>query len=333
MLFSLKCFLSYLFFFLFFLKIVTCQDNCSKVQCSSAGNEPEIVTPFGNKDLQGGGCGYPGFSLTCNILDKTVLKLPQSGEFLVRKIDYVNKEIRLYDQNNCLAQRLQQQNLNVNLSPFKAYAYQIYNFFNCPASITSIPNALAVPCLSNPTNTVLVTVPSSSEVDSNITKVLVNGGCQISAPVTIPIPFSAINKVSSYDFSIDDLYLTWIEPKKSEQNKPESNDPKGEENSFDWKKLLTIGFPILGAIAAIATIADILRKRKRRRQKKQEQKEREQKAREEREREEKPRQPPQHPPQYPPQHPPLYHPQQSLPYQQHPAPYYSQHPPHYHGYA
>ncbi|KAI3969765.1 hypothetical protein MKW92_038520 [Papaver armeniacum] len=313
---SLKFVSSYLFFFFLFLKIVTCQENCSKVQCSNAGNEPEIVTPFGNKDLQGGGCGYPGFSLTCNILDKTVLKLPQSGEFLVRKIDYANKEIRLYDQNNCLAQRLQQQNLNVNLSPFKAYAYQIYNFYICPASITSIPNARAVPCLSNPTNTVLVTVPSSSEVDSNITKVLVNGGCQISAPVTIPIPFILMIFILHG--------LNRINPNK----KTRIQRSKRRRKNFDWKKLLTIGFPILGAIAAIATIADILHKRKRRRQKKQEQKEREekeQKAREEREREEKAR--------HPPQHPPLYHPQQSLPYQQHPAPYYSQQPPHYHGYA
>lgn len=98
---------------------------CPSVQCSDVRNEPDIVYPFGVKDLQGVGCGYPGFNLTCNNFEKIVLKLPQSGEFVVRKIYYANKEIRLYDQNNCLARRLQQKILNVNMLPFKANAYHI----------------------------------------------------------------------------------------------------------------------------------------------------------------------------------------------------------------
>ncbi|RZC84812.1 hypothetical protein C5167_047595 [Papaver somniferum] len=224
--------LTYFFFiFLISLKLVACQKICPVYRCSDAGHEPDIVYPFGIKEHQEVGCGYPGFNLTCNILDKTVLKLPQSGEFLVRKIDYANKEIRLYDQNNCLARRLQDQNLNVNLSPFKAYAYQIYNFFNCPPSITKNSTTLAVtkvPCLSNPTNTVFVTISSSSEVDSNIAEALISGGCELLAPVTVPIPFSAVNKVSSYDFSIEDLYLTWNEPK----NIPASDSPKKKRSSF-----------------------------------------------------------------------------------------------------
>ncbi|KAI3886796.1 hypothetical protein MKW98_017148, partial [Papaver atlanticum] len=169
--------------FLTFLKIVT-------------GQKIYIVYPFGIKDLQGVECGYPGFNPTCNNFEKTVLKLPQSGEFLVRKIDYANKEIRLYDQNNCLA-----------------YAYQIYNFFNCPPSITCNISSLKgspihVSCLSTTTNTVLVVVSSSS--DSNTSKAMVNGGCEIGAAVTIPIPFSSVTKISSYDFTTDDLYLTCV---------------------------------------------------------------------------------------------------------------------------
>ncbi|MCL7023046.1 hypothetical protein MKW94_006036 [Papaver nudicaule] len=212
--------LSYFFLviFLIIINIVTGQMSCAPAQCSNAGNEPDIVYPFGNKDLQGVGCGYPGFNLTCNTFDRTVLKLPQSGEFLVRKIDYPNKEIRLYDEKNCLARRLLQLNLNVNLLPFKAYAYQMYIFFNCPPSITSNSSALAVekiPCLSNPTTTVLAASSSDSEVDRHITKVLISEGCEILSPVIIPIPFSAITKVSSYEFSTDDLYLTWNEPQST----------------------------------------------------------------------------------------------------------------------
>ncbi|MCL7049291.1 hypothetical protein MKW94_007905 [Papaver nudicaule] len=258
---SLKLVLSYLFIFLFSLKKITCQDTCSSVQCSEAGNEPDIVFPFGNKDLQGEGCGYPGFNLTCNSFDKTVLKLPQSGEFLVRKIDYANKEIRLYDQNNCLARRLQQQNLNVNLLPFKAFAYQSYNFFNCPPAITSNPSALAiqrklllVPCLGNPTNTVLVSVSSGSEFDSNITKVLINGDCQILDPVTIPIPFDAINKIYSYDFTTDDLYLTWVTPEKPTTNGNENGDESKDKGKPNWKKIIFITVSVLMVAAVMVFI-------------------------------------------------------------------------------
>ncbi|KAI3891370.1 hypothetical protein MKX03_031466 [Papaver bracteatum] len=204
--------LTYFFVTIFFtfLKIVTGQKMCPSVRCSDVRNEPDIFYPFGIKDLQGVGCGYSGFNLTCNTFEKTVLKLPQSGEFLVRKIDYVNKEIRLYDQNNCLARRLQQKKLNVNLLPFKAYASQIYNFFNCPPSITSNISSLKgsptpVSCLSTATNTVLVAIGAS---------------------VTIPIPFSAVTKISSYDFTTHDLYLTWVEPKNPDDSKID-NDKEG----------------------------------------------------------------------------------------------------------
>ncbi|KAI3948983.1 hypothetical protein MKW98_021589 [Papaver atlanticum] len=233
------------------------------VKCSDIGNEPEILYPFVIKDRQGGGCGYPGFNITCNTFDKTVLKLPQSGEFLVRSIDYDKKEIRLYDQNNCLPRRYQQQNLNVNLSPFKAFHYQTYNIFSCPPSIQSDPAAnalrgiLIVPCLSNSTTTVLVSVSDDSQLDGDITRVLINGGCQRVSPITIPIPFHAITKVYDYWLTVEDLFLTWVEPRK----------PK-EEEKFNWKKtLFTIIIPVLGGLAAIATIVDLLRKRRKRKQK------------------------------------------------------------------
>ncbi|KAI3891371.1 hypothetical protein MKX03_031467 [Papaver bracteatum] len=251
-------FLSNLFIFLLFLTTVTCEEKCSSVQCSDAGNEPEVIYPFRIKDLQDAGCGYPGFNLTCNTFDKTVIKLPQSGEFLVRKIDYTEKEIRLYDQNNCLARRFQQQDLAVNLSPFKAFAYRSYNFFNCPPSISDSNNgtrtvirAFRVPCMSTPTNIVAVTLSSGSSDDFNSTRFLINGGCEMLAPVTIPIPFKAITKIYSYDFSSDDLYLTWVEPKKPEDRK------KGGKK-FDWVKFATIITPIIGGIGAIATIVKLI---------------------------------------------------------------------------
>ncbi|KAI3925479.1 hypothetical protein MKW92_004231 [Papaver armeniacum] len=154
---SKNVFLFNLIFFILSIGGVISQKSCSSVRCSVPGNEPEIIYPFGNIDLQGVGCGSPGFNVTCDIHDHTVLKLPQSGEFLVRKIDYAKKEIRLYDQKDCLARRLQRQNLSMDLSPFKAYAYKKYHFFNCPTSVTKsnpdISTIAIIPCMSNANTT------------------------------------------------------------------------------------------------------------------------------------------------------------------------------------
>ncbi|XP_026419370.1 putative RING-H2 finger protein ATL21A [Papaver somniferum] len=243
-----------LIFFTVALGGVTSQKSCASVQCSVPGNEPEITYPFGNKDLQGIGCGFPGFDITCDIHDHTVLKLPQSGEFLVRKIDYAKKEIRLYDQKNCLARRLQRKSISTDLSPFKAYAYKKYHFFSCPTSVTrsnpDVGTIAIIPCLSNATNSVLVTVSLGGDVDSYTAKVLIAGGCEICASVTIPIPFTAIAKISSYDFRIDDLYLTWVEPEKSEDSTKGTDDIKGREGKKSIGKLVGMIVGITAAIAA-----------------------------------------------------------------------------------
>ncbi|KAI3891368.1 hypothetical protein MKX03_031464, partial [Papaver bracteatum] len=169
--------------------------NCSMVQCGDDWNEPEINFPFVVNDRQGGECGYPGFNITCNIFDtsKTVLELSRSEEFLVRKIDYFDQEIRLYDKDDCLARRLRY--LNGDLSPFKAYGNWVYVYFYCPPSIISNPSVVAysrvilhIPCLSSPTATVMVTLSSAYyESYQNVSDALFDGGCQVDASVYIPI--------------------------------------------------------------------------------------------------------------------------------------------------
>ncbi|MCL7049693.1 hypothetical protein MKW94_024012 [Papaver nudicaule] len=240
------------------------QNNCpiTNYQCSNVGNEPPILYPFRVKDRQGEGCGHPGFDLTCNALDRTVLKLAQSGEFLVRKIDYDNKEIRLYDQGNCLARRLQQRNLNVNLFPFKAFGYQTFNFFHCPPSATNDPPSelagkfLGVPCLSDERNTVLYTVSSSSTSDSKMSQVFMSLGCLVKTPIAIPVPLAAVTNPYGYELIHGDLYLTWVDPNKLPVvDNPDLNEPAVK---IDFLKLLkVIGPIILGLLTGIAAIVSI----------------------------------------------------------------------------
>ncbi|RZC84814.1 hypothetical protein C5167_047594 [Papaver somniferum] len=263
--------------------MITCQDNCSIIKCGDAWDEPQIDFPFVVNDRQGGECGYPGFNITCNVFrkSKTVLEISRSEEFLVRKIDYFYREIRLYDQDNCLARRLRYSKFD--LSPFKAYGRWVYAFFYCPPSIISDPSVVAyssvilnVPCLSSPTATVVVTLSSAYYKSyQNVSDALFNGGCQVDASVYIPISSKASSTGSFYDFTTDDLYLTWVQPVKpspreAETNVPlpkedETKDPEVDEKRINWKKLATIIAPSLGGIVAIATIVCVICRRKQRR--------------------------------------------------------------------
>ncbi|RZC70766.1 hypothetical protein C5167_033910 [Papaver somniferum] len=253
----------------FFLTFIAGQNNCPiSYQCSYVENEPQISYPFRVIDRQGEGCGYPGFDLTCNTFDKPVLKLPHSGDFLVRKVDYVNKEIRLYDQGNCLARRFQQQNLDIHLSPFKAFGYQTLNFYNCPPSATNNPpNELAgkflgVPCLSDQRNTVLYTISSGSPSDGKISQVFMSLGCLINAPITIPVPLAAVTNAYAYELIHGDLYLTWVDPDPNgavnEPKNPLGGDkPDSDDAAYNFMKLLKAIGPIIGVIGAIGTIITI----------------------------------------------------------------------------
>ncbi|PRQ58442.1 putative chromatin regulator PHD family [Rosa chinensis] len=175
-------------------------DDCPASMCGNTGFP--IRFPFGLQGYQPKNCSYPGFDLTCNTQGITVLRLPNSGEFFVRAIDYVTQEIQLYDPSSCLPKRLL--SLNLSGSPFVAAFYQNYTFLSCPASFTE-SKFTPIDCLSNSTTSVLAT-PSISLANS-MSKV-----CKIIA--TMPVPVSGI--VESEDgFSTDfdsDLSLTWYEP-------------------------------------------------------------------------------------------------------------------------
>ncbi|KAJ6972497.1 hypothetical protein NC653_032936 [Populus alba x Populus x berolinensis] len=84
--------------------------DCSISACSI--DDVPVRFPFRLEGNQPRNCGYPGFDLSCNNPRTTVLKLPHSGDFLVRDIDYCTQQIQLYDSDNCLPKRLLQLNLS-----------------------------------------------------------------------------------------------------------------------------------------------------------------------------------------------------------------------------
>ncbi|KAF2291235.1 hypothetical protein GH714_020802 [Hevea brasiliensis] len=139
------------FFFLSF-SIIHASGYCPISSCSR--DDISVRFPFRLEGPQPQYCGYPGFNLSCDNQSKTVLKLPCSGDFLVRGINYLTQQIQVYDSDNCLPKRLL--SFNLSGSPFVAAAYHNYTFLSCPTQIVE-SRLTTIDCLSNSTTSVLAT--------------------------------------------------------------------------------------------------------------------------------------------------------------------------------
>ncbi|TXG63025.1 hypothetical protein EZV62_010019 [Acer yangbiense] len=191
------------FFLLFFIfPLIVSAEYCETSFCGNDGDVVPIRFPFQLERKQSGNCSFPGFRIGCNSHGKTILKLPNSGQFFVRDISYISQQISLYDPDNCLPGRLQ--SFNLSGSPFLVSFYHNYTFLSCPAQLTKSRYA-AIDCLSNSTTSVLATI-SMSLVNS------MTPSCQIISTLPVPVSWPV-----QYDegFSNDlnnDLRLTWYAP-------------------------------------------------------------------------------------------------------------------------
>ncbi|MED6196152.1 hypothetical protein PIB30_044651 [Stylosanthes scabra] len=118
-----------------------CTDKCGRIK---------IQFPFYLRDSNlnnlENATYLPGFELSCNDEDQTLLKLPKakSLSFFVKKIDYKSQQIQIYDPNNCLPSQLLALG-NSSTSPFRFISVDYggetissnVSFFSCPSSSSS----------------------------------------------------------------------------------------------------------------------------------------------------------------------------------------------------
>ncbi|KAF6151876.1 hypothetical protein GIB67_010450 [Kingdonia uniflora] len=120
------------------------QDECSRVsRCKH--HAPAVRFPFKLKGHHPDHCGYPGFELYCTTEKETMVKLPSSGDFIVKSINYKSQFMDIADPDNCIPRRLLQ-HLNFSESPFHQFKINIMDeygpvvvhleefnltFFNC----------------------------------------------------------------------------------------------------------------------------------------------------------------------------------------------------------
>ncbi|EEF39071.1 RING-H2 finger protein ATL3K, putative [Ricinus communis] len=190
-----------IFFLLFLLPIIYASEHCAVSKCSN--DKVPVRFPFRLEGLQSQQqCGYPGFNLSCNNQRKTVLKLPYSGDFLVRGINYLTQQIQLYDPDNCIPKRLL--SFNLSGSPFLAAAHQNYTFLSCPSQLVE-SRFTTINCLSNSTTSVLATA-SKSIADSLATS------CGVIITLSIPFSWPVQYDEGFSNELMDDLQLTWYSP-------------------------------------------------------------------------------------------------------------------------
>ncbi|XP_022633830.1 putative RING-H2 finger protein ATL21A [Vigna radiata var. radiata] len=188
--------------FLFFIfPVIYASSDCQFSFCGS--NNIIVRFPFQREDEQNPYCGYPGFNLICTNNSKALLKLPHSGVFYVRNINYLAQKIQVYDPDDCLPKRLL--SLNVSGSPFIHTFTRNYTFLSC-----TLQNAgsqfIPIDCLSNSTHFVSA-VPSL-----NLPNPL-PASCYVITSLFVPVAGQEQQYDGNFtgEFS-QDLVLTWDRP-------------------------------------------------------------------------------------------------------------------------
>ncbi|KAG8493366.1 hypothetical protein CXB51_010934 [Gossypium anomalum] len=114
---------------------ITYLDGCQPMSCKRGA--PSVRFPFQLKGRQHESCGSPGFNLSCNNKNQTVLELPKSVKLLVKRIDYVKQMIQVYAEDGCVQKQLP--NLALSSSPFEFMSdyysfgsiYKNFTLFKC----------------------------------------------------------------------------------------------------------------------------------------------------------------------------------------------------------
>lgn len=154
------------FMFLFCLSLLNASEakRCSSSSCES--RNVDVSFPFCL--FQSLTCGHTGYNLLCIDRYETALKLPNSGLFLIRDIDYEKQRIRL--PNNCMATRLL--SFDASGSPFSPLHLLNHTILACPnEDIKSSSRYKPIRCHRNSTSSFFAirfdlasSMPSSCEI-------------------------------------------------------------------------------------------------------------------------------------------------------------------------
>ncbi|KAI8029827.1 putative RING-H2 finger protein ATL21A [Camellia lanceoleosa] len=186
----------------------TGREDCKPKRCNSYG--PEIRLPFRLKDAeqqqqQPEHYGCPGFDLSCDHENHTMLELPFSVKVAVKEIDYMSQLIYTYGPHDCFPLLLQNLNLSTTTSPFQlamrsnGYLTNL-SFFSCSSTLPISYNPIT--CLSRDPNRKVYAFPS----DNSMYYYPLLSCKKMSFKISSPIPFDI------FDQQPYELILKWSTP-------------------------------------------------------------------------------------------------------------------------
>ncbi|XP_061358248.1 putative RING-H2 finger protein ATL21A [Gastrolobium bilobum] len=191
-----------LILFFTYLTLVASMETCLDSVCQI--KEPIIRFPFQIEGKQEKTCGYPGFKVSCSEKGQTLLKLPNSRELSIQRINYAAQQLWVNDPNNCIPKRLL--SLNLSGSPFDAVYYQEFTFFNCSLNLEYLMYRYKpIACLSDASKYAVFATPSQS-VFAHLSSI-----CDLVDTVKVPVQSPLSEHVLSSDLA-DDLRLSWDSP-------------------------------------------------------------------------------------------------------------------------
>ncbi|KAJ6771952.1 hypothetical protein OIU74_018233 [Salix koriyanagi] len=125
--------------FLLLAKKASCTDPhflaCEPKSCGGQN----ISFPFHIQNAQEEYCGYPGFAVSCNEKNKTVLSL-SDNEYIVQEIDYQNHSLRLsnavgFGKNTSCSPQIKNISLNVDRFRQSTTRTGVFLFYNCISTL------------------------------------------------------------------------------------------------------------------------------------------------------------------------------------------------------
>ncbi|ESQ43903.1 hypothetical protein EUTSA_v10006034mg [Eutrema salsugineum] len=198
-----------LLLFLFFFPLRTASSDpkpCYTSSCRHGEMDGRINVrfPFWLFPKQPESCGQTGFNLLCTDHQETTIKLPNSGTFLVRDIDYRLQRIRLNDPKKCLAKRLL--TFDASGSPFSPLHLLNYVFFSCPRE-EDVNHSLYKPihCLGNSTSSFYATRLELAASMPPSCRIFKKSLIPVSEPMAYMAGFAG-------DLNDQDLWLKWDSP-------------------------------------------------------------------------------------------------------------------------
>ncbi|KAL2902780.1 putative RING-H2 finger protein ATL21A [Bienertia sinuspersici] len=153
--------------YVIFLPHLKAVELCPSFYCNDQKHDRDpIHFPFRVPENQTTRCGYPGFDLSCNSNNQTLLSSLSSEPLIVEGISYSDQLIWLSDPNHCTPKRVM--DLSLTSTPFSfgrfGSAYTIVNCSQPAGSNPELPRGSSViTCMSEGNYTVIATFKKMAE--------------------------------------------------------------------------------------------------------------------------------------------------------------------------